>query len=471
MKSFEQKFTIHPIGQGLFYSGLIKINNTIRFKMVFDCGSLTKGAADDEIKLFRDYNFKNDNILDLLIISHFDADHVNKLKELLDGSIKIKRLVMPFLTFTDRLFLVLKYGSTNRGFGSADDFILNIILDPIGTLRDNLDDDSQIYLIDSDPDNPIAPSEEENPDESSLKEQENLEFDFEKKDLLKTSELTLLNTLAFSNLNLYKVLDRNKGFVKSLANIKLMEFLFYRRSISEDEAEFYKIVERLFYDKYRIDPTLDGELKTTSIIEVIKRKIKAAKPLKEIFREARRVLKIKDKSDLEVEDLNTTALCLLHRNLSPLKNGYGIIRNSSIQINRFISDDPARLETKVSHRFYMRYRNSVWEEHPYPDTLLTSDSFLLTENQVSEFLRKYKNYWGQFHFFQIPHHGSDRNADQLILSQVPEHVHCFINYGVGNRHKHPSSGLINNIVSTGHSSQMISINQYLGIRFQYSGHK
>ena len=48
MKNLEQTFTIHPIGQGFFYSGTIKIDNRVRFRMVFDCGSNSKDV-DDEI--------------------------------------------------------------------------------------------------------------------------------------------------------------------------------------------------------------------------------------------------------------------------------------------------------------------------------------------------------------------------------------------------------------------------------------
>lgn len=104
----KQEFIIHPVGQGLFYSGKISHENKIKFRMVFDCGSNTAGACQEEIEIYRDSDFLEEKVLDLLVVSHFDKDHVNQIENLLKGGIKVKKLVMPFLTFEERLFLVLK---------------------------------------------------------------------------------------------------------------------------------------------------------------------------------------------------------------------------------------------------------------------------------------------------------------------------------------------------------------------------
>ena len=70
-----QSFTIHPVGQGLFYSCKIENDEKVVFRMVFDCGSKTKGAGQAEVAEYRaDHDYLNEKIMDLLIIFHFDAD-------------------------------------------------------------------------------------------------------------------------------------------------------------------------------------------------------------------------------------------------------------------------------------------------------------------------------------------------------------------------------------------------------------
>ena len=101
----------------------------------------------------------------------------------------------------------------------------------------------------------------------------------------------------------------------------------------------------------------------------------------------------------------------------------------------------------------------------YPNVLLTSDSFLLTEAQVSEFMNHYRNHWDDYWLFQIPHHGSEKNSNGILHSLIPKKATNFINYGIGNRDDHPCSNVINSLVTTGNSVKLISINQFTGIRF------
>lgn len=73
-------FTIHPVGQGLFYTG--KIGQA--FNLVYDCGRgnhSTVGADSDFALLISNYKrheLINDTI-DMLVVSHFDSDHANGL--------------------------------------------------------------------------------------------------------------------------------------------------------------------------------------------------------------------------------------------------------------------------------------------------------------------------------------------------------------------------------------------------------
>ena len=111
-------FTIHPVGQGLFYTG--KIGQA--FNLVYDCGRgnhSTVGADSDFALLISNYKrheLINDTI-DMLVISHFDSDHANGLFLLLSGKTIVKQLFIPYSGIGDYLILFsLLYitGATSR---------------------------------------------------------------------------------------------------------------------------------------------------------------------------------------------------------------------------------------------------------------------------------------------------------------------------------------------------------------------
>lgn len=62
--------TFHPIGQGAFYSE--RIDN---FNMVYDCGSVSESEKKQKKVISQSFS-KNDDI-NVLVISHFDEDHIN----------------------------------------------------------------------------------------------------------------------------------------------------------------------------------------------------------------------------------------------------------------------------------------------------------------------------------------------------------------------------------------------------------
>ncbi|MGD9909436.1 MAG: hypothetical protein AB7U79_02385 [Candidatus Izemoplasmatales bacterium] len=92
-------FEFHSVGQGLFYSGQID-----GYRFVYDCGALstlrkTPPTTNNEPALFKaidQYSNKNEGkYIDLLVVSHLDADHVNGILELA-SRLKIKKVVLPY---------------------------------------------------------------------------------------------------------------------------------------------------------------------------------------------------------------------------------------------------------------------------------------------------------------------------------------------------------------------------------------
>lgn len=79
----ETTFVFHNVGQGLFYSGEIKLDKDIGFNFVYDCGSTSSGYIKRVVKSFKSSIDKNE--IDLLVISHLHDDHTRGLNELLNG--------------------------------------------------------------------------------------------------------------------------------------------------------------------------------------------------------------------------------------------------------------------------------------------------------------------------------------------------------------------------------------------------
>ncbi len=106
-KLYEVEF--HPVGQGLFSSGKIFTESGI-FQFVYDCGSSSKAIfLKSEIK----ERFAKNESIDMVVLSHFDKDHVNGLVQLIERC-KIKSLFVPALRPEFRLALAFKHSQVTR---------------------------------------------------------------------------------------------------------------------------------------------------------------------------------------------------------------------------------------------------------------------------------------------------------------------------------------------------------------------
>ena len=116
------KFKFDMVGQGLFYWGILNINNC-QFSFVYDCGSTSQTRINERVKSFKKILGHN-NELDMLVISHFDKDHMNGISELLRDT-KVKNIFIPYYHLDDYLLFVCFI----YGYGIAAN-IGNIILVP-----------------------------------------------------------------------------------------------------------------------------------------------------------------------------------------------------------------------------------------------------------------------------------------------------------------------------------------------------
>lgn len=87
--------TFHPVGQGAFYTERFYDEEQGKpvFTAVYDCGSVNVR----QLKKAIDQTFGENDIINLLFVSHFHSDHVNKI-EYLKKRCQVRYIVIPELT-------------------------------------------------------------------------------------------------------------------------------------------------------------------------------------------------------------------------------------------------------------------------------------------------------------------------------------------------------------------------------------
>lgn len=495
MRRISQTFTVHPVGQGLFYSGVIKFNldnNEKTFRFVFDCGSVTSNAGKEEVDRFRHEDFSEEtDRLDLLVISHFDADHVNLIKKLLATKRKVNKIVMPFIDFEERFFLVLRF-LENKIAGTIDDDDIGtilLILNPLDELRPHLDDDddTNVFIVTSDPDTPAGGERiEEGSSNDFTPENSELEFGFKRLEVrLATEEIASLRYLSDLGLMAYNKIGIIKDSItayihfKSLPQLAIMEFVFYRRQIGRNEKRFYEEVFNAFCRQYNINKNDKGFIE--KLIEILK-SIKGATAIKKCYKEAKSKCEGIKIAKRDILNMNTTALCMLHRNLKKIHSIFGRIDgdnngffdfniNRTEKVGSVISVFPDwHLFKRYYHPFY--YHRKFDSRKTIPNVMLTSDTYSKTPEEVEAFLNKYRNYQGNYWLFQVSHHGSKNNSDRQLFTRLPSYVTKFINYGVRHqldkKFRHPDKELISELIASGHANSVVAITEYAGLSFEYA---
>lgn len=84
----------HPVGNGTFKSGSITgWNATETFNWVYDCGSTSMSTLNRVLGEITRYGWPES--INMLVLSHFDNDHVNGVEEILRNC-RVKTLVLPY---------------------------------------------------------------------------------------------------------------------------------------------------------------------------------------------------------------------------------------------------------------------------------------------------------------------------------------------------------------------------------------
>lgn len=192
MNMLDYVYEYHSVGQGLFTSGHLYHRGERKFTWVYDCGTVSKdGLLTGEINVLKK-NFDSGNKkIDLLVISHFDKDHISGIKELLEN-FTVKILLLPYVPLWKRLLIAF-----DNNIALTDDYI-NFYLNPKSYLLSRIEGSiDEIFVVPAS-EGEMPPLEEGETTIEGLDDIFDLKYDAEVRDLDGEGKLKILTSKLLS---------------------------------------------------------------------------------------------------------------------------------------------------------------------------------------------------------------------------------------------------------------------------------
>lgn len=411
---FDIEFQYRPIGQGLFYTGEIThTNSDQRFTMVYDCGVKYNYAVNYISNEITDFarRINRENNLDVLIISHFDDDHISRIPELLNATRGCKEVFLPYL-HPDQMLLYMI-----RNLGGEDPVIdPNFFLDPAGFLKDlkakniTFIHPSNEGETDSDELDPKSPSE--------IDRSEKYQFTIE----VNLDDMETLPDDAIVGDNIHHKKDRGQVIIN-----RIWEFKFFNRTVNTPVTDTFKA---------DLDNLLDKDNASLSDVrDYFNTDPETARDeLHALYRR-------------HFNDINQTSLAVYHGAVSPI--AYDRIRS-------WILGRP----------YFPRHYQVNGSSHKRRANLLVGD--LKINNDC---LDEIENHWStltrqRVKYAQVPHHGAANDMHLRMFATFPEADNYIVNYGLGNQFKHPKANIVDQIVQR-RNHVLFSNNQIEHVKIRY----
>jgi len=394
----DAKFTFNRAGQGCFYSGTIYVEKK-PFFMVYDCGTKsTVTYLKEEIKEFKSKLRHSGNILNLLIISHFDQDHVNQVSQLLKGISSIDRVILPYLTPEERMYLYFKSRAEEDGEESPASSYGAFMTDPVAFLNrykvkeiifigNGGNNDDEINNVETAPQDPTSRTGFSRKNQSETNGYTVDDSNIKSHRLPPATEYAILiNAKGKSEVGFF---SGGKIFID-----RIWEFIFYSEPAKTGHMSKVTAFRKAVYHILKI-----SKVAGMSKIMIIKSVFEKYGEFAALYR-----THFKDK------DLNFSSVIVYHL---PLVNV-----NLWWEENWSIENKPERNAT-----------------------LLMGDCALKGLNLPSDINLSL------IRVCQIPHHGAETNWSSTIFRKLNFTTVVVFNFGLGNPHKHPRPKIVNIIAS------------------------
>tara|TARA_R110002072_G_scaffold7503_2_gene40602 strand:+ start:354119 stop:355426 length:1308 start_codon:yes stop_codon:yes gene_type:complete len=410
-------FKFHPIGQGLFYSGIFTHLSGNQFSIVYDCGTdSSRQYINHEINDFTnelELDKESNDKLDIFFISHLHADHTNKIADLLKATNGAKYAILPYLNPDELLLAYTDYVNSGNYLdddGNPDPNLLLFFSNPTAFLKEFRVD--SIIFIHPDSDSTTS-AEDDNPEKDDDPSSKDFRF-------------KLINGLEpnkeqeETNSNVEHYFDAGKLKINTF-----WEFKFFNKPRSTVAiAAFKKDIEALITTNATQDNIANHILAHPKTFE---------KSFKTIYENHFGVKQL----------INQTSLVVYHGALAP---------------ERFVS---SYIRWPLP-RFIRRRINSG------TGTLLSAD-ICLDAATLTELRQKWTNnkYFDNVDICQVPHHGSRGDMSFQVFQEFGNVIIWLINFGLGNKHKLPHQDIINLLVNNGKIRNIFSNNQIQIFRYTH----
>lgn len=408
------KFSLEPVGQGLFYTGRIG-----GFNMVYDCGELS--GPKKILNLISDY--KKDlgkSSIDMLVVSHLHYDHVCGLDELLRNA-HVRYVFLPYLLPIQRLILAIsKPVNANQSY-------YNFLMDPVSYF---LEKGVETVILLGGKKGDKGPGKFDTTDNNSRNEGFDIDSeDFNNESILLPDDNDLREIILENDPQLIDPWFNTSILIKTHSGLVSLKnkwvFGFFVPPTDKNLKRFEGCIMRKFSQTKKINSA------------ALRRILSNKSTLKELKKCYEKTFK----------RLNDTSLILFH---GPTRRIYSFICPSSSSV---MAPTPSRF-----------YRcESPLEDNVTFGWVLTGD---VDFNKVlPEFLNHFSAYLGHMTHLLIPHHGSKANWNPTVMKRVIKPSHWFVSFGLGNPYRHPNYDVIHDILSEGNTvsacNESLRIDQYV----------
>lgn len=385
------KRTLHPVGQGGFYTEQIVVadpqfKDSKLYTIVYDCGSQAKRKINSEIQR----TFPKDTLIDALFISHFDNDHINGLSVLRNKGVKVRYLILPLLTNTQKTLAFLSIGLMS--------FDVNSIKTHLG-----IDAETVIFVATpsalSNGNLNISPNPNQPPNTKPQKPNINI---------------------GESQKGVTEIIVESGTALSINTSIKWI----YKPFNLCDDSLYEKLLEKLDSDK-QLKEKLTQIAEDSMVIKNIKDKfeIQDQNKLRDIYNEITGGHKNKSSMVVysgpeEIQKRNFSRFIpiikkgwfhsfLFSSYKNQLRKAVGVIYTGDLDLNAIISLGPDKPNIAVC-------------------------------DYLSQKLQDYSEIIGTI---QVPHHGSRHNFNPSIIQNFPNAYIYFCSYGINNTYHHPYAGI------------------------------
>ncbi|MEM9546376.1 MAG: MBL fold metallo-hydrolase [Bacteroidota bacterium] len=414
MGVIDARFSFYKAGQGSFYGGRIwSHDNDKVYTIVYDCGTSPFIAGNSqslkkEIDLFKTDSIfpQHNNVIDLLLLSHLDYDHVSGLKRLL-VDFTVKKIVLPYIEKEHRKFFLLSLGEGVTEDDLSPEDYTKFVETPHTFITENSSNkEIQLFFIGSD-------------DESEI-EYRTDGFNNDIIDIYPVgTPITKPEELEQLKNNLVNVYKNDLQFFIR----QKWEFTTYVKGVDPGAIE---ALERCLKHKFQKNSNETLTFEDLKNIVTTDRK------------EAHRCY------TQCIDEINSHGLILLHGPINFYYSSCDFF--SDHELNRFYKNN----------FYYDQSDEIIYSQIPFLGTLLLGDTSLNPKNNAVNFQKAFKDKLRYVHIVQVPHHGSEKNWDydefkELQIGDDLDHLHQVLsvcNFGYGNRYGHPSHAVLKDLKYT-----------------------